>query len=125
MAERTERLAGYAVDMACIRRYRTGQLSARSRAHTKRCAMMGHCLESGYGLIDEAGLVQALDAAATTLVYQALQASPNEHGIWLVARRRDRDGEWKRSRSMRRRHPPHEGRGVGAGKTAGGEGAFP
>ena len=105
MAEHTERVAGYVVDLACIRRYPKDQLPTRSRAHTKRCAMMGHCVESGYGLVDELARVQPLDAAATPLVYEALQASARDHGIWLVVERRNNDDEMETVRVEERPAP--------------------
>ena len=48
-----EVLEGYVVDQACLRKYPQDELLERSRVHTTECALMGHCMESGYGLVNE------------------------------------------------------------------------
>jgi hypothetical protein len=47
MEHKTETLAGYVVDTACIGRYPRDELHERAREHTTRCALMRHCVESG------------------------------------------------------------------------------
>ena len=45
-----EIVEGYVVDLACLRRYPQKEYTARATEHTTECALMGHCVESGYGL---------------------------------------------------------------------------
>lgn len=56
---------GWVVDIACLRKYSDDQLASRAQIHTTECALMGHCVESGYGLVDADGRVHLLDDAAT------------------------------------------------------------
>lgn len=42
---------GYVVDLACLRRYPRQEYTSRAAQHTTECALMGHCVESGYGLV--------------------------------------------------------------------------
>lgn len=93
MNTRTETLEGYVVDLACLRKYPQDELAERARSHTKACAVMGHCLESGYGLVDEAGRVSLLDMQATPLILGALRETPQERGIKLRAEREMADKE--------------------------------
>lgn len=85
MNPRTETLEGYVVDLACLRKYPQDELAERARSHTKACALMGHCLESGYGLVDEDGRVALLDMRATPLIFDALRETRQERGIKLRA----------------------------------------
>ena len=93
MSNRTETLEGYVVDMGCIRKYPQDEQLARARAHTTECATMGHCVESGYGLVDEQGRVAALDPKATPRVVNALREASSDHGVWLRAKRVMKDEE--------------------------------
>lgn len=86
-ADTQETLEGYVVDIACVRKYPHRELLDRAREHSKRCALMGHCMESGYGLIDEEGGLALLDAKATPKVAEALERSPRDHGVRLRATR--------------------------------------
>lgn len=47
------------------------------RRHSRRCGMMGHCVESGYGLVQAEGTdsILLLDAKATPQVLEALKAT--------------------------------------------------
>lgn len=93
-----EELEGYVVDVACLRKYPRGELLERARAHSKGCGLMGHCIESGYGLVDAGGELRLLDSAATPAVVEALKRTTREAGIYLRAVR-ERDGaEMKTSR---------------------------
>jgi hypothetical protein len=100
MDEKTlETAQGYVVDIACLRKYPREELLARARAHTRECALMGHCVESGYGLVDNDGRMTLLEAAATPQVVSALERSGRERGIQLRAER-ERDGEALRTRRV-------------------------
>jgi len=87
MAENRETVQGYVVDLACLRAYPQKDILARSRKHTRACARMGHCIESGYALVDEGGRVAVLDSEATGKVVGILERSRNEEGIFLRAER--------------------------------------
>ena len=85
-----EVLEGYVVDIACMRRYPASELAQRGREHTKECALMGHCIESGYGLLQEDGRASVLDTHATPLIVDTLTRSSQQAGIRLrVTRHRD------------------------------------
>lgn len=85
-----ETVEGYVVDIACLRKYPRSEWLERARAHTQQCALMGHCVESGYGLVDD-GRVALLDDDATPRVVNALQSSSRKSGIRLRATRRMAD----------------------------------
>ncbi len=87
----TETLSGYVVDLACLRKYPQEERLERARAHTRDCALMGHCVESGYGLVGDDGRLALLDARATPLVVDVLQQSDREQGIRLQVSRRKGD----------------------------------
>lgn len=88
-----ETLTGHVVDIACLRRYPETEYAARARRHTADCALMGHCVESGYALVDDAGVAHLLDTHATPLVVAALHASSADRGVQLTVDRRNDDGE--------------------------------
>lgn len=92
----TENIEGFVVDIACLRRYGVADTLERARVHTTECALMGHGVESGYGLVDDDGRVHLLDAHARTHVVTALQRADTERGVRLSVQREDNDGE-KRS----------------------------
>lgn len=93
---REEQLEGYVVDIACLRKYPQDALLDRARVHTRQCALMGHCVESGYGLVDERGHLRLLEASATPDVVSALRKSSRDAGIRLRARRESgEDGEMR------------------------------
>jgi hypothetical protein len=85
------------VDIACVRKYPREELVDRAREHTKRCLLMGHCVESGYALVDRDRLV-LLDDAATPQVVAAVHTLDSERGIRLRAERVLRDGEMRTTR---------------------------
>ena len=78
-----EEATGYVVDVACLRRYPHAEVMERAKAHTQRCALMGHCIESGFGLVQEDGRVLLLDAEATLKIADAVRGAPRETGIKL------------------------------------------
>jgi hypothetical protein len=91
-----ETLEGYVIDIACLRKYPRDELLDRARVHTKRCALMGHCVESGYGLVSEDGRVALLEAVATPQVVHAIERSDRAEGIQLRVAR-EHDGEEMRT----------------------------
>ena len=90
-----ESLEGYVVDQACLRKYPQDQLLERARVHTSECALMGHCMESGYGLVDDQGRLLLLEPAATPGVVHAIEQSGRERGVRLRAVREMQDGEMR------------------------------
>lgn len=95
MAQPTETLEGYVVDLACIRKYPQDELAERAQAHSKTCGLKGHCVESGYGLVDEEGHVALLDSEATLRVVDAIRQSVKEEGIKLRAVREQEGQEMR------------------------------
>ena len=89
---RTETLTGHVVDIACIRKYPRDELLERARRHSRDCALMGHCIESGYGLVDDTGRVALLDHEATHRIVEVLPSAA-ERGARLRVERRERQGE--------------------------------
>lgn len=96
----TETLEGYVADVACLRKYPRNELVERVRRHTYDCLTMGHCMESGYGLVDDHGRIALLDAAATPLVLDAARSSGGERGIRLRAEREMEGKEMKTRRVL-------------------------
>jgi hypothetical protein len=98
MESNKEVFEGYVLDLACIRKYPQDELLERGREHTRECALMGHCVESGYGLVGESGDVRVLDAKATPQVIEAVSLSRNEKGIKLRATREKSEKEMETTR---------------------------
>ncbi|MFD2512468.1 hypothetical protein ACFSRY_01205 [Pontibacter locisalis] len=48
-----ETLEGYVVDIACLRTIPSVRLGEAAKEHTTECSLMGHCMESGYGLVEK------------------------------------------------------------------------
>ena len=88
-----EVLEGYVVDLACLRKYPEKEVLQRAEVHTTRCALMGHCIESGYGLVDHQGNIHPLDNHATPQVVSALEESNQEQGVQLRIRREMKEQE--------------------------------
>jgi len=81
---RKEVLEGYVVDLACIRTTPYNDLQKFSREHSVDCGLMGHYIESGYGLINDEGKIQILDSKATSDVISILENNKNNRkGIKL------------------------------------------
>ncbi len=93
MSYENETVEGYVVDIACIRKYPRGELLSRAKEHTQECATMGHCVESGYGLISDEDVLTLLETKATPRVLDVLEAAGNVKGVKLRATRRLREGE--------------------------------
>jgi|GEM_PF-4836338 len=60
---------------------------------------MGHCVESGYGIVTEDDRVTMLDPEATPQVVDVVEASDRDEGIRLRATRAERDGAMERPTS--------------------------
>ena len=88
----TETVKGYVIDVGCIRKNSRDELLERATAHTRDCALMGHCVESGYGIVTDDDRVTILDSEATPQVVNVIKASDTEKGIQLRVSREDRDG---------------------------------
>lgn len=88
-----EVLEGYVVDIACLRKWPQAELLSRATKHSKECVLMGHCLESGYGLVDAGGRSLLLDSEATRPVIEAVRLCPRERGIKLRVEREQRNHE--------------------------------
>ena len=97
LSEQTKRetLEGYLVDIACLRKYPRDELAQRAREHTRDCVMMGHCMESGYGLVRKTGELALLDQGATPLVLEAVRGTSTKRGIRLRVRREMEKREMK------------------------------
>lgn len=93
MAHGTETLEGYIVDIACLRRYPRAAWGEKARSHTKECALDGHCLESGFGLVGEDGGVALLESGATPKIIALLDRSARDHGIRARVVREEHDGD--------------------------------
>lgn len=89
----TTTVEGHVVDLACVRRYPENEYKQRARAHTTSCALMGHCVESGYGVINDDGTLHVLDTHATPLIVAALHDSSRDRGVYLVVDQSIEDGE--------------------------------
>ncbi|MFC7140838.1 hypothetical protein ACFQMA_13525 [Halosimplex aquaticum] len=88
----TESIEGYAIDVACIRKNPRNELLEKARIHSKECALMGHCVESGYGLVTEDDRLTLLDPKATQKVVDVIEESDTQQGIRLQVTREERDG---------------------------------
>jgi hypothetical protein len=95
MAMKEETLQGFVVDLACLRKCSPHEWRRLGPEHTRKCALMGHCIESGFGLVADDGHVALLEPAATTTVVERLRQSTRERGIWLRVRREEQDGEMR------------------------------
>lgn len=87
-----ETLEGYVIDVGCIRKNPRADLLDKARTHSSDCALMGHCVESGYGIVTEADRVTVLDPAATPKIVDAVEESGTDEGIRLRVRREEQDG---------------------------------
>lgn len=88
----TESVEGYVIDVACIRKNPRDELLEKARTHSKECALMGHCVESGFGLVTEDDRLTLLDPKATREVVDVVEESDTQQGIRLQVTRDERDG---------------------------------
>ncbi|MFC7139960.1 hypothetical protein ACFQMA_08950 [Halosimplex aquaticum] len=91
MSTDTETVEGYVMDAGCIRKNARDELLENARSHTRDCALMGHCVESGYGIVTEDDRVTMLDPEATPAVVNVVEASGRDKGIRLRVTREERD----------------------------------
>jgi hypothetical protein len=96
--EKCETLEGFVVDQACLRKYPQDELLQRAAEHTRECSLMGHCVESGYGLVDAEGRTLLLEPAATPVVVEAIRRSDRPRGLRLRVEREMREGEMRTTR---------------------------
>lgn len=99
---------GYVMDIACVRKAPPDALVDLASAHTTECALMGHCIESGFALIDSDARLHLLEPAATADVVRELRRSRVEEGLQLEVVR-ERDSHEMRTIDLRAVAP--EGRG--------------
>lgn len=105
MDNHKETLEGYLIDIACIRTSPVAKLPERAKEHTKACALMGHCMESGYGLVNKQGKLAILDDEATPKIAALLQSTESEKGIWLQVECFEKDGKME-TLSVREKNAP-------------------
>jgi hypothetical protein len=91
----TETQDGYVIDVGCIRTNAREELLSKARTHTRDCALMGHCVESGYGIVTEDNRLVVLDSEATPKVVDVVEASDTKKGIRLHIQREEHDGAMK------------------------------
>lgn len=92
MGDTTTSIEGYVIDIACIRKNPRGNLMEKARTHSKECALMGHCIESGYGIVSEADRLTLLDPEATREVVDVVEKSDTQHDVRVRVTRSERDG---------------------------------
>lgn len=49
--------------------------------HSKECALIGHCIENGYGIVSKDDHLTLLDAEATRKVVDVVEQSDTRQGI--------------------------------------------
>ena len=96
-----EQVEGWAVDLACLRRYPVEEYLDRAREHSSECALMGHCVESGYGLVQDDGFLIPLDTRATPKVVASLQDAGQVQGFRIRVSRGLQGGEMVTTRVER------------------------
>lgn len=82
---------GYVIDVGCIRKNPRDELLTKARTHSQECALMGHCVESGYGIVTEDDRLTVLDSEATPKIVNIVQESTTEEGIRLRVHREKED----------------------------------
>ncbi|MBX0305593.1 hypothetical protein [Haloarcula salinisoli] len=92
MTNETETIEGYVMDVGCIRKNARDELLQKARVHTRDCALMGHCIESGYGIVSDDDTLTVLDPDATPHVVDVVETSDTAEGIQLHVEREHRDG---------------------------------
>ncbi|GAA0213717.1 hypothetical protein [Haloarcula amylovorans] len=88
----SETLDGYVIDVGCIRKNARDELLEKARTHSRECALMGHCVESGYGIVTEDDRLTVLDSEATPKIVNTVEGSDTEEGIRLRVQREEQDG---------------------------------
>ncbi|MGI0106363.1 hypothetical protein JRG66_02505 [Salinimicrobium tongyeongense] len=88
-----EVLDGYVVDIICLRRISPSQYTNQASEHSTACALMDHCVESGYGLIGENNELKLLDPKATPRIVALLKQTDKDKGVRLRVEREQNDQE--------------------------------
>ncbi|WP_225336011.1 hypothetical protein [Halomicrobium urmianum] len=88
----TETVEGYVIDVGCIRKNARDELLEKAQTHSRECALMGHCVESGYGIVTDEDQLIVLDAEATPDIVTTVERSDTEEGIRLRVERDEQDG---------------------------------
>lgn len=88
----TETVEGYVIDVGCIRKNARDELLESARTHSRECALMGHCVESGYGIVTDEDQLIVLDSEATPEIVDTVERSDTEEGIRLRVERDEQDG---------------------------------
>ena len=83
----SETVEGYLIDVGCIRKKARDELLEEARNHSSECALMGHCVESGYGIVTEDDRLTVLDPKATPMIVDAVEESATDEGIRLRVHR--------------------------------------
>lgn len=87
-----ETWVGYVIDIGCVRKAPSAEILQRASVHTTECALMGHCVESGFALVDYDGRLHLLEPASTAEVVRQLVATDVDEGFRLqIVRERDGD----------------------------------
>lgn len=81
------------MDVGCIRKNARDELVEKARTHTRECALMGHCIESGYGIVTEDDCLTVLDPEATRRVVDVVERTTTQEGIRLRVNRENQDGQ--------------------------------
>ncbi len=87
----SETVEGYLIDVGCIRKNARDDLLEKARTHSSECALMGHCVESGYGIVTEDDRLTVLDSEATPKIVNVVEESTTEEGIRLRVHREEQD----------------------------------
>ena len=93
MGEYTETIEGYVMDGGCIRKNAREELLEKARVHTRDCCLMGHCIESGYGIVTENDRLVMLDSESTRPIVDTVEATDAEEGIRLRVTREKQDDQ--------------------------------
>lgn len=102
MGEHIETTEGHVIDDGCIRKNARDELFEKAQTHTRKCALMGHCIESGYGIVTDDDRLVMLDAGATRSIVDTVEATNTEEGIRLRVTRQKTgrpDGDDQRRRN--------------------------
>ena len=95
MTPETEILEGYVIDIACVRKNSRDELLEAAKSHTKACALTGHCIESGYGIVTEGDRLALLDPEATRRIVDYIEQTEIERGHRVRVARAERDGAFE------------------------------
>ncbi|HKJ59673.1 MAG TPA: hypothetical protein VKA37_10605 [Halobacteriales archaeon] len=72
--------------------YARDELLENAQEHSRECALMGHCIASGYGVVAEDDRLTLLDPVATRMVVEVVEESRSREGTLLRGSREKRDG---------------------------------